>query len=149
MERRNWLQDIFETTGVNASDIRILISANALKKPTKTLAENVRECRKKGIFFVLTDVTREFLEETMMTWEEYPFAAIRFTSECLMDHTIQESPAFLNWKECGIEILVDDIENQSILEVVAENGAEGYTGLYAGIYEREDDIVKRALQFHS
>lgn len=143
------LQDIYETTGVSTSDIRILISANALKKPTKALAENVRECRKKGIFFVLTDVTRAFLEETMMTWEEYPFAAIRFTSECLMDHTIQESPVFLNWKECGIEILVDDIENQSILEVVAENGAEGYTGLYAGIYEREDDIVKRALQFYS
>lgn len=142
------LQSLIEIADVKPESVRLFVSANTLKKPTKTIAENIRECRKKGILFVLTDVTREFLETTTMTWEEYPFAAIRFTSECLMDHSIQESGAYLLWKEQGVDILADDIESQSIMENVAENGAVGYTGMFAGIYEKEDDIVKRALQLH-
>ena len=145
----NQLVAILEAETVEATRIRLLISASNLKKPSKTLAENIKNCKNVGILFVLTDVTREFLEQTSIGCEEYPFDAIRFTSDCLMDHSLAENEVFQRWQAAGVEILVDGVESKSVQELVAENGAVGYTGIFAGIYEREEDIIKRALEFAS
>ncbi len=140
---------MIEATEVDPAKIRLMVSAAGLKKATKTFAENVKNCKKIGIGFILTDVTREFLEQTTMTWEEFPLAGIRFTSECLMDAGMQEHEKFLHWQNAGVEILVDGIEDKRVLYEVLENVSASYTGIFAGIYEREDDIVKRALKLGS
>lgn len=140
------LQEVFAAEEVAPEKVRLMISARGLKKLSKALAENMKECVKAGISFVLTDVTREYLETGLINGEDYPFAAIRFTSECLMDHTLQESVHYQHWISRGAEILADEVENKSVADMVLENGAVGYTGIFAGIYEREDDIVQSALR---
>lgn len=140
------LQEIFAAEEVAPEKVRLLVSARGLKKPSKALAENMKEGVKAGISFVLTDVTREYLEAGVVNGDEYPFAAIRFTSECLMDHTLKESGHFKYWISRDTEILADEVESKAVAEMVLENGARGYTGIFAGIYEREDDIVQSALR---
>lgn len=144
------IRQFVDASEVDPSKIRFMISATGLKRPTKVLSENIKKCSKIGISFILTDVTREFLEQTPMTWEEYPFAGIRFASECLLDQSMHTSESYLNWEAKGIEILVDGVESSGILETIVENGSiTGYTGIHAGIYEKEDDIIKRELRLSS
>lgn len=140
------LRTILEAEGVDPAGFRLFVPADLLKNPTKALQENLAECSKAGILFVPTGVTREFLEEQQAIFEEYSFPAVRFTSECLMDHTLPESVAYIHLRENGVEILTDGVENTGVCEMVLENGAVGYTGIFAGIYEQEEEIVKRALR---
>lgn len=71
------LREIIGRENIEPGRIRLSVPAEAMKRPTKALADNMRQCREFGIEFVLNGTPPEFHTEDGGLPKQYPFVAIR------------------------------------------------------------------------
>ena len=130
---------------VYAEDLQ---EAEANEDTLDNLSDNLKACKEAGIAVMLSGVTKEFLVNTSMTYEEYPFAAFRFKAESFMDFSLHELTRYQEWVQKGIELYTDGIDNIQMQNIVEDYGTSGYTGLYAGIFSTETEMVNQALKLN-
>jgi len=150
----NDLKRMIDAEEVAIERLRLIIHAADLEELEEkeetldNLSENLKACREAGIGVMLSGVTKAFLVNTAMTYAEYPFAGLRFQLESFMDFTLRETEQYKDWEANGVEMYAEDVDNVQIRSITEDYGAAGFTGLYAGIYSTETEMITQALKLY-